>query len=160
MPSQKQNPFCRSSKRRRRSDSKNKKPFENEWKKSLAESDRGSYYTQAEYLGETSTERRDSEGSSFRKIKKPDSCRESVTQDEDDNLTKPKQLNIIDPCHLEAGICESAVCKVCHGELELFMLSNNLSRVEVFKSNICKDHTRHKFKYVPHAFHFFQHHFS
>ena len=85
---------------------------------------------------------------------------ESVTQDEDGNLTKLKQLNIIDPCHLEAGICESAVCKVCHGELELFMLSNNLSRVEVFKSNICKDHTRHKFKYVPHAFHFFQHHFS
>ena len=70
MPSQKQNPFCRSSKRRRRSDSKNKKPFENEWKKSLAESDRGSYYTQPEDLGETSTERRDSEGSSFRKIKK------------------------------------------------------------------------------------------
>ena len=85
MPSQKQNPFCRSSKRRRRSDSK--KAFEKDWKKSLAESDRGSYYTQAENWGETNKERRDTEGAS-----KQTCCR-----------------RIYD-----------------------FLLSNNLSRVEVF----------------------------
>ena len=58
-------------------------------------------------------ERRDIERASYRKIKTTDSCRDSDTQDGD--LTKPKQLNIIDPSYLQ------------------FLFSNNLSRVEVFE---------------------------
>ena len=112
MPSQKQNPLCLSSKRRRRSDSK--KAFKKDWKKSLAESDRGSYYTQAENWGETNKETRDTEGAS-------------------------KQTS--------------------YRRIYGFLLSNNLSQVEVFRQHICKDHARRKFKHVTHASHFFKHKF-